>query len=275
MHTIHKLWYSRHTFHRRRAMILVAFAGLASAFIVLRPDRIIRARAPVLWTQHRAATYNRPADQVVYEESPRGIASLRARSAEYREVEFADGTRSGGVYIPYLDATAGGNGSLHVLQGSGGVYIPYLDATPAPIGHFSKEASAVFESGWPTHIFLHQLTSHGGSPRLVDLDLMISIFPQSRRRLNFFLRTKTFVPWLDGDGEEKGVVIYWTELGPNDELRMYAGQPDTLKSRFSVKYVLNGQVGMLTGRLDDSCIPHLYVSSGAMKLSPAETLAEQ
>jgi hypothetical protein len=80
------------------------------------------------------------------------------------------------------------------------------------------------------------------------------LFPhQSERYAMLTYTTVTLATWTPGSrGKGQSLADFFIRLGENDRLTLYAGQPDPNdRSHLTIDYDINGQHGVIDGRLDD------------------------
>ena len=198
----------------------------------------------LLYHQDRCLRYVAPADLVVYE-SEQGAAGVLLK-------------RPG--YLPLTVVTSEGSGSLGPVAAHVPGALRDLDQAIAPGGGGTRAAV----------VFLGELRARNGARRLVIVQrgvasyapllevfgLMVTVFEPATMR-----RDLRVVPPSDAK------MVIWN--GPvlllmEKDLRFYAGQRvEGQPDRFTIRYSMEGQEGMVEGRLsDDGTDVTLEIKSG-------------
>jgi hypothetical protein len=223
---------------RSIALILGLSVGLVS---VKWGPQFVRT-AKILYWQNKCLSYSAPADRVVYEEDPDAAAKLLATGS--------------GEYVPTAlnreTGKAPTTAASHV-PASWSALRPRV--TTFPLMMYARNSSPATAGV----VFLHELTSPGGSRRLV----CVRYLPQS----------PTFSPaFVAGYDYDSDVLIpaTWTRPAARvargsafsvlsniprhpPRVRMYAGQPDPADpTHFTIRYEMWGQSDVLDGYLDNN-----------------------
>ena len=157
-----------------------------------------------------------------------------------------------------LLSRGGGNQTVASLGAptSAGLAGPPVGHVPAPLRNLGR--------GWVCIAFLHGRYTPSGEKRLAVVGYQVHGHGNGKRMIEIYGPGKTLADWTAGS-TIAGVASarLQIELGPSDRLRLYAGQADPNdRTRFTLRYELNGQSGTVEGRLLDSASFQLQVLDG-------------
>jgi hypothetical protein len=247
---------------------------LALVFPVYRYSPPVYRRMVLLYEQHRCLAYTAPADAIVYDEASPTTAA-RATQSGYSMLTVRLWTASVSaavrqpaelvVFAPNLPPVVAARPSI----GVGGRALPRSGAVPT---------GGV--------LFLHELRNKSGHRRLVVVQrtptevgpfaypfgLEVALYePATFRAPARYAGTSPPVTFID---HLSGII----PLIPIRPLRFYAGQVDPADAgHFTIRYELEGQAGVVDGRLNDTGDDLIVriVSGPATRPSLWTTFAEQ
>jgi hypothetical protein len=211
----------------RRAILAVFLLAVTAAGASWGPG--VYRRASLLYWQRQCLGYAAPADQLVYESDPLAGSALRAADRHYQFIPTGWGAPRKPVATGYL---------------------------PDCWTRFGK-ASPGFAIATQPVLFLHELKTRSGQPRLVavagafnptELPLFIS---------GHDVQVLTIEPgtWKTLPQNRTGGIALSVLSGPQPQpphLRIYAGQPDPADpSHFTIRYEVDGVEHIVDGWLRD------------------------
>jgi hypothetical protein len=210
---------------RRYAVVFAVIAMAAIGFWRWGPG--LWRQTLYLRAQARCMNYAPPADQVVYEEDPERVETLRARqSPSYRRVVYR-GTFEGTDWDPV---------ALNTPVMDGFMSITLLQVNP-PL------------------LFLHERRDPAGHRYLVWIGLQIENAEERGQGRVVSVVACVFRParlWSYLEPVKRDDYLSLHDVQASDTLRVFAGQFDANDaSRFSIRYELNGTAGVIEGQLLD------------------------
>ena len=205
--------------HRRRifryALWLTVAVGVIAA-VAWRWGPPYARQLRYLYWQSRCMAFEAPADHVAYEEDPTRAAALLAGPG-YQPANPIDRQVPAGTQPP-------------------------VGFVPPPMLKLLK--------GWVCMAFVGERTSAGGQKRLVVLGYQVQLQSNGDRTFDLYGSGKTLAtprPGTQLEGSGVGVNFH---LRAGDVLRVFWGQRHPREGdRFTIGYSLNGQSGVIDGKL--------------------------
>jgi hypothetical protein len=220
------------TRRRRFRWIVLVCLLLAALYPGWRYGPGLWKRSVMLHHQRGCLTYRAPADLVVYESSQPAANELLGRAG----------------YVPLAITEPGSYGN----PGPVAAYVP------AALRDFERSIGGTVTSGATAVLFLHERRAKNGARRLIvvqrgamnftpfltPFDLMVTVFDPAT-----FRKDLKVVP------PSNAHLFVWNgpvSLVLSKDLRFYAGQADPADAaRFTIRYSMEGQEGVVEGRLSD------------------------
>jgi hypothetical protein len=197
----------------------------------------------VLFHQWRQMTYRLPADKVVFEEDDAAAKALAASDGRYKTQAFLSAAQASAP-----------NGTPRTLVAGNGPPLIWDDP-------LAPERGPEWDSFGT--VFMHGLTSKGGTRRLVHIGLSVSDPPGASTIVSFRIMSNPPVTWDNlAQAPSTRSREHFMGLDTGQRLRLFAGQVDPADpSRFTIRYEAGQQKGMIDGQLQDD---------GTVKLAPRE-----
>ena len=190
-----------------------------------------RVAETVYWSR-QCLRYAPPADLVVFEQDAQGIARLMGSGAGYH------------------------------VSNAGEADPPHAWLSPAPYAYIPQ-------SGWEPYVaFMHARQSADGPERLVVIEFLAMREPRGSDHTVLF-HPRVFAASMLRPGKQvrRHDDTVRIRLGPDERLRLYAGQPDPADpSRFTIDCVVAGERGTIEGRLlADDVVTFRPIAGEALK----------
>jgi hypothetical protein len=212
--------WSRRRIVRWGGVTLCACVVVLVAWVYSRPWRV---QGRYLFLQHECMVFERPADQVMFEEDEKAGLMLYKQGGGYVRGYF------GGI--------------------------PRAKTQVVAVAFLSEPCSELHWTGSNTSVFLHGRRSPAGHERLVNVSVHSGFGDGGDGRwVPFCYSVGTPATWALGSQMTQASFIpkqVW--LSCDDRLRVYAGQADAKdESHFTMRYEINGAGGMIDGWLMDN-----------------------